>query len=271
MRADKMPRITMSLIVLASRLAVAESACLLAEEPGQVRTMTRTDSGLQYLDIKEGKGKAPLPGQRCFVHYKGWLWENDAKGREFDSVFDSIRRGEPFSFRLSRREVIPGWDQGILGMKVGGRRELLVPPELAYGSRGAGGGAIPPNATLLYEVELLGVMEKTASGLEFQDVAVGTGAKPRRGQTCVVKYTGWLWRSARAKKFDSSVYRDQPFSFALGQGKCQGWDEGIAGMSVGGKRELLISAGLGYGRDGLPPDIPPNATLFFEVELLEVK
>jgi peptidylprolyl isomerase len=273
MIADKMPWV--AVIMLGSQLAVVESALLLAGDPPQARPMTQTDSGLQFLDIKEetgkpplpGQGKAPLPGQRCFVHYTGWLWENDAKGKEFDS---SKRRGEPFSFVLSRREVIAGWDEGILSMKVGGKRELLVPAALAWGSRGAG-GVIPPNATLLFEVELLGVMEKTASGLEFHDIRVGTGAAPKGGQTCVVNYTGWLWRNGRAKKFDSSVDRDQPFSFPLGRGKCTGWDEGIAGMRVGGKRELLIPPGLAYGRDGLPPDIPPNASLFFEIELLDVK
>ncbi len=268
MSVIKLPWICMTVIMLGSQITVVESTNMRAAEPGQAKAMTKTDSGLQYLDLQEGSGAAPLPGQRCFVHYTGWLWENDAKGKEFDS---SKPRGEPFSFRLRRREVIPGWDEGVLSMKVGGKRELLVPAALAFGSRGAGGGVIPPNATLLFEVELLGVMEKTASGLEFHDINVGTGAAPRRGQTCVVKYTGWLWRNGRAKKIDIPLDREQPFSFALGRGKCQGWDEGIAGMRAGGKRELLIPAGLGYGRDGLPPDVPPNATLFFEVELLEVK
>jgi peptidylprolyl isomerase len=267
MRVKELLSIAMSAIMFGLQICVVASTKMPAAELGPAKPMTRTDSGLQYLDVREGTGAVPLPGQRCFVHYTGWLWENDTKGKEFDS---SRHRGEPFSFRVRRSEVILGWDEGVLSMKVGGKRELLVPAALAFGSRGAG-GVIPPNATLLFEVELLGVMEKAASGLEFHDIRVGTGAAPKGGQTCVVNYTGWLWRSARAKKFDSSLDRDQPFSFPLGRGKCTGWDEGIAGMRVGGKRELLIPPGLAYGRDGLPPDIPPNASLFFEIELLDVK
>jgi peptidylprolyl isomerase len=85
------------------------------------------------------------------MHYTGWLWKNDAKGSKFDSSLD---RGQPFSFRLGAGEVIAGWDEGVAGIKIGGKRTLLIPPELGYGARGAG-GVIPPNATLLFEVELL--------------------------------------------------------------------------------------------------------------------
>ena len=112
--------------------------------------MTKTESGLKYRDTKEGTGEPPAVGQNCVVHYTGWLWENDAKGKEFDS---SVKR-QPFSFHVGESEVIKGWDEGVSGMKVGGKRELLIPPDLAYGERGAG-GVIPPNATLMFEVELL--------------------------------------------------------------------------------------------------------------------
>jgi peptidylprolyl isomerase len=85
------------------------------------------------------------------VHYTGWLWENNEKGKKFDSSKD---RGQPFSFQVGERQVIQGWDEGVAGMKVGGKRELRIPPDLGYGRRGAG-GVIPPNATLFFEVELL--------------------------------------------------------------------------------------------------------------------
>jgi peptidylprolyl isomerase len=116
-------------------------------------------------------------------------------------------------------------------------------------------------------------MEKTASGLEFEDTQVGTGASPAKGQTCVMHYTGWLWvNGAKGAKFDSSLDRGSPFEFPLGMGRViKGWDEGVATMKVGGKRTLRIPAALGYGASGAAGVIPPNATLLFDVELLGVK
>ncbi|HEY3202618.1 MAG TPA: FKBP-type peptidyl-prolyl cis-trans isomerase [Thermoanaerobaculia bacterium] len=115
--------------------------------------MIKTGSGLQYEDVQVGTGASPKTGQTCVMHYTGWLWENGAKGKKFDS---SVDRGAPFSFPLGQGRVIKGWDEGVATMKVGGKRNLLIPPDLAYGSRGSG-GVIPPNATLLFEVELLDV------------------------------------------------------------------------------------------------------------------
>jgi peptidylprolyl isomerase len=236
------------------------------------KAMTKTESGLKYRDLEEGEGEPPATGQTCVVHYTGWLWENDAKGEKFDSSED---HGKPLSFHVGEREVIKGWDEGVSTMKVGGKRELIIPADLAYGERGAG-GKIPPNATLMFEVKLLELgkkWEKTESGLELFDDKEGTGAEPKTGQTCVMHYTGWLWKDgARGKKFDSSVDRRAPFSFTIGAGEViKGWDEGVATMKVGGKRRLRIPAKLGYGARGAGEDIPPNATLLFEVELLKVR
>ena len=116
-------------------------------------TMTKTSSGLQYEDTQAGTGASPARGQTCVMHYTGWLWVNGAKGAKFDS---SVDRGKPFEFPIGQGRVIKGWDEGVATMKIGGKRTLLIPPELGYGARGAG-GVIPPNATLLFEVELLGV------------------------------------------------------------------------------------------------------------------
>ena len=115
--------------------------------------MLTTDSGLQYEDTVPGTGPEARAGQRVTVHYTGWLSEKGARGRKFDSSKD---RGDPFVFPLGQGHVIKGWDEGVAGMKVGGKRELTIPPELGYGARGAG-GVIPPNATLVFEVELLKV------------------------------------------------------------------------------------------------------------------
>jgi peptidylprolyl isomerase len=115
--------------------------------------MTTTASGLQILDTQVGTGASPTTGQTCVMHYTGWLYVNGQKGQKFDS---SVDRGQPFEFPIGRGRVIKGWDEGVATMKIGGKRTLIIPPDLGYGARGAG-GVIPPNATLLFEVELLGV------------------------------------------------------------------------------------------------------------------
>jgi FKBP-type peptidyl-prolyl cis-trans isomerase FkpA len=114
--------------------------------------MNTTPSGLQYEDTVVGEGDEAAAGDHVTVHYTGWLFESGEAGRKFDSSKD---RGDPFAFELGAGMVIRGWDEGVAGMRVGGRRRLVIPPELGYGARGAG-GVIPPNATLLFEVELLG-------------------------------------------------------------------------------------------------------------------
>jgi FKBP-type peptidyl-prolyl cis-trans isomerase len=114
--------------------------------------MITTSSGLQIEDSVEGSGAEAERGNFVSVHYTGWLYTDGVAGAKFDSSKD---RGEPFKFSLGGGQVIRGWDEGVAGMKVGGTRRLVIPPELGYGARGAG-GVIPPNATLLFEVDLLG-------------------------------------------------------------------------------------------------------------------
>ena len=115
--------------------------------------MNTTSTGLQYLDAVIGEGDEAKAGQYVSVHYTGWLYQDGEQGAKFDSSRD---RNDPFAFPLGAGMVIKGWDEGVQGMKVGGQRTLIIPPELGYGPRGAG-GVIPPNATLKFDVELLAV------------------------------------------------------------------------------------------------------------------
>lgn len=116
-------------------------------------TSTTTPSGLEYLDTVAGDGAVASAGQRVTVHYTGWLYQDSTQGAKFDSSLD---RRDPFTFQLGAGMVIAGWDEGVAGMRVGGKRTLIIPPHLGYGARGAG-GVIPGNATLKFDVELLAI------------------------------------------------------------------------------------------------------------------
>ena len=145
---------------------------------------------------------------------------------------------------------------------------LVAVPLLAQEKPKPAAPAAPPA-----ETKKESKMVTTPSGLMYEDLKVGTGASPQPGQTCVMHYSGWLWvNAAKGSKFDSSVDRGKPFPFPIGAGRViKGWDEGVATMKVGGRRILIIPPDLAYGAPGRPPVIPPNSTLCFEVELLEVK
>jgi peptidylprolyl isomerase len=254
-------------------LAVALAACGSYVGEGD----TTTESGLQHIVIEEGDGPSPQAGEIVSVHYRGSLED----GTEFDNSYD---RGQPIAFPLGRGMVIPGWEEGIALMKVGEKATLIIPPELAYGEQGAGGGIIPPNATLTFEVELVEILPgapeaatvvdeadytTTESGLKYYDLEIGDGPSPQAGQLVSVHYTGWL---EDGTKFDSSLDRGQPFSFPVGLGQViPGWDEGVGTMKVGGQRQLVIPSELAYGEQGAGGVIPPNAILIFEVELLDVQ
>jgi peptidylprolyl isomerase len=225
------------------------------------------DAGLGVWDVKEGKGDAVKAGAKLKVHYTGWL----TNGEIFDS---SVVRKEPIEFELDG--LIKGWQEGLPGMKVGGVRRLKIPPELAYKDKAR--PRIPANSTLVFEIELLEMENKPmlpdlaakewkklgTAGLEIWDVKEGEGEAVKAGAKVTVHYTGWL---TNGKEFDSSV-GGQPVSFGLNQ-VIKGWTEGIPGMKPGGIRRLKIPAELGYGKAGAGSDIPPNAVLVFEVQLIK--
>jgi len=134
-------------------LAIAAAVSPLGRAFAAANQVIEMPNGLKYTDTKTGDGATATPGNKVSVHYTGWVYNNGAKGTKFDS---SVDRGQPFQFTLGAHQVIAGWDEGVAGMRVGGKRTLIIPPELGYGARGAG-GVIPPNATLMFDVELLGV------------------------------------------------------------------------------------------------------------------
>ncbi|KAK8731707.1 hypothetical protein OTU49_007434, partial [Cherax quadricarinatus] len=221
-------------------------------------------------------------GDKIQVHYVGRLTD----GKIFDQ---SATRGEPFEFRLGSGQVIKGWDLGLEGMCVSERRRLTIPPNLAYGKKGAG-GVIPPDATLIFEVELVQLPDKVVIVDEEPErrpaptpevstsptkLVSQTLVRPATcsslattGDTVSVHYTGQL---IDAKKFDSSLDRGEPFVFKLGEGAViRGWEEGVAGMCVGESRLLVVPPHLAYGKRGVGNVIPPDATLIFTVQLLKI-
>ncbi len=266
---------------------------------------------LYIIDNKVAVAPAQLVevGTPTLVHYTGWLYDPKAPGGK-GAPFDSSRtRVAPFSFMVGAGKVIKGWDQGVVGMRNGGVRTIIIPAALAYGERST--PKIPANSNLIFEVEVVNVIDrptgtKAVSGgatnlpvlepqisqppkrldakaalpekpteLTLIDQVVGSGKTAEAGVPVSVHYTGWLYDatkpSGKATKFDSSVDRGQPFGFPLGGRRViKGWDQGVVGMKVGGKRTLIIPPDFGYGERGAGGVIPPNATLIFDVELLDV-
>jgi peptidylprolyl isomerase len=246
---------------------------------GDPLSTTTTDSGLVISDYVEGDGAVAEKGMDVAVDYTGYL----ETGLQFDS---SRRKGRPFPFTVGMGKVIDGWDEGVIGMKVGGKRLLEVPPELGYGNRRA--GKIPPNSRLWFTVELVAAYpplpdpkgdeafagkplskQKLDDGLVIEVYAEGEGEPASKGDTVLVHYTGKLAEDGTV--FSSSVPGKKPITFRLGAGRViDGWDRGLEGMKVGGLRRLRIPSELGYGEKG-KGEIPSNADLVFTVELMAIR
>ncbi|HEY5625709.1 MAG TPA: FKBP-type peptidyl-prolyl cis-trans isomerase, partial [Dehalococcoidia bacterium] len=259
-----------------------------------------TESGLIYIDFEPGTGEIAKAGDAVAVNYSGWLQET---GVLFDS---SISRTAAIQVVIGAGQVIAGWDEGLQGMAEGGKRRLIIPPELGYGDVGSG-GTIPPGATLIFDVELVDILvpapavtptptpgpspAPTApmqspgvpaesppdvtgqeitleSGLIYIDFEPGTGEIAQNGDTVAVNYSGWLQDTGEL--FDSSIGRSSTFPVTIGAGGViQGWELGLPGLAEGGQRRLIIPADLAYGETG-QGSIPANATLIFDIVLVDI-
>ena len=237
-----------------------------------------TASGLKYIVVKKGASKNPLAkaGETVTVHYSGYLKD----GFMFDS---SVKRGQPIKFPLGQGRVIKGWDEGLQLMRSGDKFRLIIPYQLAYGEQGRS-NSIPPKADLIFDVELIYNQAeikvepyntegkdtiKSETGLMMIPIKTTQDKMPQTGQTVTVHYTGYLMNG---KVFDSSVKRNDPIVFEVGIHKViPGWDEALLKMKRGEKYRLIIPPNIAYGEKGAGNIIPPNATLIFDVNLIDFK
>lgn len=213
-------------------------------------------SGLQVKVLRPGIGYGAAKGDVLTMLYRGTL--KDGK------VFDENSKKPPFAFRLGAGQVIKGWDQGLIGAKRGSKLHLTIPPELGYGAQAV--GPIPANSTLTFEVEVLRIdRQSDKPKVEIQEVKRGSGAAAGPNSKVKVHYRGTF---VNGVEFDKSK---EPFEVELGAGMViPGFESGLVGMKVGGKRKVTIPFALAYGESGRPPQIPRMATLVFELILVDV-
>ena len=247
-------------------------------------------SGLKYNEVKVGTGAEAKNGDLIEIHFKGWVikdssdlfsdWSVDST-KKADLIADSYAMNQPMKFVLGTESFIKGSEEGIVGMKSGGQRTIIIPANLGYGAEGM--GPIPPNSSIRVLIELVSTKEATVakmwdvdstlfkttkSGLKYAIIKEGEGELVGKDKQATVHYSGFLLDGS---KFDSSVERDEPFTFVAGVGQViPGWDEGVQLMKKGSKARLIVPANLAYGDRDLGK-IPPNSTLIFDVEVLDVK
>jgi peptidylprolyl isomerase len=233
-------------------------------------------------DLVVGTGDTAAANDLVTIAYTGFLYDAaqpNSRGAAFDS-------SSTFAFTVGTGTWLVGADQGIVGMKVGGKINLVLPANLAYGVFGfknaEGTTVVAANTPVTFEIQLLSVKKPNPSAtVTIIDTVVGTGADAVTNKTLTVNYTGWVYDPNAADKhgakFDSSLDAGKtPFAFQLGVGVIEGWTRGIPGMKAGGKRTLIIPPELAYGLAGTKDSagnvvIPANATLIFDIELLSVK
>jgi peptidylprolyl isomerase len=253
-------------------------------QPAEVDSYREQD-GVQVADLQEGSGESPVPGQFVKVHYRGWLQDG---GKMFDS---SRERGRPIEFQFETGRVIPGWHRGIAGMKVGGKRQLVIPPDLAYGEAGRA-PVIPGNSTLVFEVELMELgevreiperpdvdweaddrVQRMDGGIRFVQVEAGEGELTASPDNVVeAELTVWL---PDGEIFFSSWSERRTPRFKVGQrgrggAPLDGIDLGVRGMAAGGTRVLRLPPDQAFGKDGLPGRVPADATIDVQIDVLDV-
>lgn len=246
-------------------------------------------SGLKYKDIKVGSGVEAKNGDLVEIQFKGWIckdstnlyedWSKDSTKQQ-QMIADSYAMNQPMKFVLGTDSFIKGSEEGVIGMKAGGQRIIIIPSKCAYGPDGM--GPIPPNTDIKVVVELVSaktaptakmwdvdstLFKTTASGLKYAIIKEGEGPLVQPQQQIVVHYSGFLLDGT---KFDSSVERDEPLTFMAGVGQViPGWDEGLLLLKKGSKARLVIPDSLAYGDRDLGK-IPPHSTLVFDVEIMDV-
>jgi len=247
-------------------------------------------SGVKFNEVKAGTGAEAKNGDLIEIHFKGWIvkdssnlfsdWSVDST-KKADLIADSYAMNQPMKFVLGTESFIKGSEEGIVGMKTGGQRTIIIPSNCAYGPQGM--GPIPPNSSIKVLIELVSTKEAvvakmwdvdstlfktTASGLRYAIIQEGEGELVGKEKQATVHYSGFLLNGT---KFDSSVERDEPFTFVVGVGQViPGWDEGVQLMKKGSKARLIVPSDLAYGDRDLGK-IPPNSTLIFDVEVIDAK
>lgn len=270
--------------ILAAVLLLLIAGC--SNEPDVIKN----ESGLSYVDEKTGEGREVKDGDLVVIHFTVWKlndstdifgdWQNDSTKNSF-RIASSYESNQTMKYIVGSEQFVKGSDEGFIGLKSGGKRTIIIPSELAYGQEGF--GPIPPNTSIKLLVEVLEVKEpivavmwdvdstlykETESGLKYAIIQEGDGPAVVKGNIVSVHYSGFL---SDGTLFDSSVERDEPFSLLAGMGQViPGWDEGLALLKQGSKARLIIPPALGYGDRDLGV-IPPNSTLIFDIEMIEVK
>ena len=257
---------------------------------GKDADVVKLASGVNYANDSLGTGREAKFGDLVSVHFRAWIikdstyiykdWSKDST-RQASTIGSSIEMGQPVKFKLGDSAFIKGVDEAIVGMKLGGTRTIIIPSNRAYGEMGF--GPVPPNSSLKVVINLVNAKDPilakswgidstkivtSKSGLKYVILQPGTAEKADSADLVTVHYTGFL---TGGKIFDSSVERDEPFKFRLKlQPVIPGWEEGIKLLGKGGKAKLIIPPALGYGAVPVG-SIPPNSTLIFDVEVLDVE